>query len=439
MTADLVSFSAIFASLATSILTSGALSLVFAASSLPLALIACGRFGAVPRCVWRLALGLMAGAGIGRLLWVLLQPGPVEEPALALRASAGFSLMGVPIGVLLAFGPCIVRGEERSVRAALRASLLGFAVARLGCGARGCCPARELVLPYVGEVSIALVIEVAGFACLAGWIGRARSTEALHLYLIGFGAIRALSGSVRSWPAATGPAPDPASVMTLGAVTFIAAGLVRFTWWMGDPVRRRRSEIPARTRPGVSRRLRLKHLLETDPGITELPQGGALYHPWGRRRATYVLASRSDVEHVRRVERVATWVAVASMLALSALGWSWAWLGIVVAGGVVQASHAWVARSLDRAPEAALGDLPSRTDIRPGRLALAGRTAASFVLAGLAVLFLRGSNQEPIAWGLAAVVAHSATRAVQQEVRGRRRGAEPSSVGAPGSLDRPRF
>ncbi len=92
----------------------------------------------------RMAVGLGLGAAAARLAWGILNaPRVLGDPFLLLDVNGGFSLLGVPAG-LVAAAP---RGTRRPswLAAACRPLPCALAVAKLGCLAAGCCasPLRD--------------------------------------------------------------------------------------------------------------------------------------------------------------------------------------------------------------------------------------------------------------------------------------------------------
>lgn len=174
-------------------------------------------------------LRFVAGLGLGALLahvgWRLLQADPARDPlAAGLDPAAGFSLLFVPLGLLVC---------ERSA-AALRALPLALAVARAGCLAAGCCAGPH------GEPVPAL--EIAGWIALHVAARRAPDSAVAPLVLAGFGALRLLLEPLRAAPS-LGPPVVPVEAL---AAAWLVLGLAlalqaSSSWRTFTPASRSRS------------------------------------------------------------------------------------------------------------------------------------------------------------------------------------------------------
>lgn len=155
----------------------------------------------------RFVLGLVLGAGLAHLGWVLLHlPRLSPHPSTVFDVSRGFTVLAVPIGVLLMTpwrGP---RGARAVFLAsALRSLPLAFAVAKLGCLAAGCCRgvpvgAIARVLLPLGPTHPTALYEVAGFVALHHAVQRASQWRAPGIFALGFGATRLAVEPFRAVP-----------------------------------------------------------------------------------------------------------------------------------------------------------------------------------------------------------------------------------------------
>ena len=142
----------------------------------------------------RFAAGLMLGAIACRAAWALFHlPLLSAAPGDVLDSSAGYSVLGLPLG-LLAAAP----GRGRAAwRAAAFASLLpALAVARVGCLLAGCGGGPEHpVAAY----------EVAGWLALGRLSRSAPAAQVAPIVLMGFGGLRLALEPLRQAP----PLGDP--------------------------------------------------------------------------------------------------------------------------------------------------------------------------------------------------------------------------------------
>jgi hypothetical protein len=170
----------------------------------------------------RMLAGLLLGAALAHLGWALLHaPSVVAKPLALLDARAGYSLLFVPAGVLLA-APRAADGAR--FRADALASLpLAFATARIACLEAGCCHGRW-------SAALQAPVPTAAFeavACTALALGHARPRVAAHpargaVALLGLGAVRLAAEPWRADPPLGAPWLPPAVVagvwVALGAV-----------------------------------------------------------------------------------------------------------------------------------------------------------------------------------------------------------------------------
>jgi hypothetical protein len=171
-----------------------------------------GRAETGPRFVASLALA----AAAAHLGWALLHLEEViSEPRALWNPAAGHSVLFAPLGVL-ALAPRGRAARERYLAPALGSLPRAFAVARLGCLARGCC--HGITGAFGGHPTP--LYEIAGLLCLAGWTRRLPAAWVGPVTLSGFGTLRILTEPFRA-PASLGePLIAPAAL----GVGWIAIG-----------------------------------------------------------------------------------------------------------------------------------------------------------------------------------------------------------------------
>jgi hypothetical protein len=166
----------------------------------------------------RFLVGLAAAGAFAHLGWVALHARvALAQPELALDVTRGFTVLFMPLGLLLAApwgGPSARR--EAFLADALGALPLALAVARGGCLLGGCCG---------GEADAAHPVPLYEIAALLALHAAARSVPAAlvsGLVLAGFGAIRLALDPLRPLPP-IGPPAVPAALLAAG---WLAAGAV---------------------------------------------------------------------------------------------------------------------------------------------------------------------------------------------------------------------
>lgn len=155
----------------------------------------------------RFLLGLVLGAGLAHLGWWLLHlPQVREHPSSVLDVSRGFTVLAVPVGLLLTAPWRGSLGDRISYLArALRSLPLALAVAKLGCLAAGCCHGVAMgslaraMLP-MGPLHPAALYEILGFLALHAALGRVPQPHVPAAFALGFGAIRLAVEPLRAAP-----------------------------------------------------------------------------------------------------------------------------------------------------------------------------------------------------------------------------------------------
>ena len=177
------------------------------------------------RFAGRFLVGLTAGAALAHFGWAALHlPLVLEQPRALLLPTLGYSVLFVPLGLLLS-APWRATRDHRDTwfTAAFGALPLAFAVARLGCLAGGCCHGVLANVPWaIGEPPRhpTALYDIAGLVGLHLVIRRLPRDSVPSAVLIGFGAIRIL---VEPWRAAP-PLGDPLVHPAVLAAAWIATG-----------------------------------------------------------------------------------------------------------------------------------------------------------------------------------------------------------------------
>jgi hypothetical protein len=179
----------------------------------------------------RFAVGLVLGALACRAAWALLHlPLLGAAPQALLDPSAGYSLLGLPLG-LLAAAPRHGRTEWRT--AAFASLLPALAVARSGCLLAGCCDGPEHAVA---------VYEIAGWLALARIARHAPAAQVAPIALMGFGGLRLALEPLRDAP----PLGEPWLAPQTLAVGWLLLGAATECWAAAS---RRRAGCTTRPRP----------------------------------------------------------------------------------------------------------------------------------------------------------------------------------------------
>lgn len=194
----------------------------------------------------RFVLGLGLGAVLCHLGWALLHADRVwDHPWALLDAGAGFSVLFVPFGLLLAVPWRAPRRERQAFLAASFGCLpLALATARLGCVFAGCCHGVPTELPW----GIALeagghplhptaLYDIAGLLALHALTRRVGPAWIVATVLVGVGLLRLAIQPLRAAPL-LGPTAVP--------IEWIAAACVAAGWLLAPRRWPTRQEI-ART------------------------------------------------------------------------------------------------------------------------------------------------------------------------------------------------
>ena len=171
----------------------------------------------------RLVASLALAAAAAHLGWALLHLEEVmADPRALWNPVGGQSVLFAPLGVL-ALAPRGRAARERYLAPALGSLPGAFAVARLGCLARGCCHG------VTGEFGVhpTPLYEIAGLLCLAGWTRRLPAAWVAPVTLSGFGALRVLTEPYRAPPPLGEPLIPPTALglgwVAIGSAMAVAA------------------------------------------------------------------------------------------------------------------------------------------------------------------------------------------------------------------------
>jgi hypothetical protein len=169
-----------------------------------------GRGGAVETGL-RFVAGLAAAGLLTHLGWALLYLDAVlSHPALLADPFVGQSVLFAPLGILL-LAPGRSSARSRYLSAGLGSLPLGFAVARLGCMAAGCCHG----IAGAHALDPAPLGDIAGLLALGALTRRLPDALVGPATLSGFGALRLALEPLRA-PPPLGPPVVAPSVLAIG-------------------------------------------------------------------------------------------------------------------------------------------------------------------------------------------------------------------------------
>lgn len=177
----------------------------------------------------RPALGLALGALLAHLGWASLHADVLQaRPAAALVPWAGYTVLLVPAGPLLASLPSSSRPERGAFLAASLGTLpAAFAVARLGCVAVGCCHGVATSLPWglhlvegTGARHPVPLYEIAAYVALFAGLRCLPARAVPGAFLVAFGGIRLALEPLRASPP-LGPTVVPVAFL---AALWLAVG-----------------------------------------------------------------------------------------------------------------------------------------------------------------------------------------------------------------------
>jgi hypothetical protein len=182
----------------------------------------------------RFAVGLALGAMLAHAGWAAMNlPLVRASPRLLADPLAGFTVLGVPLGLLAAApwrAPRALR--EGWLAAALGALPLAVAVARLGCVAAGCCHGTVSDAPWsIGARHPTALYESAAFLLLHFGVAKTPRVWVPAAALVGFGTIRL---AVEPWraPPPLGPAAVPPATVAAAWIV-VGLALARRPWRAG--------------------------------------------------------------------------------------------------------------------------------------------------------------------------------------------------------------
>jgi prolipoprotein diacylglyceryltransferase len=175
----------------------------------------------------RFLAGLTLGAVFAHLGWAALHLRlVVEQPWVLLEPTLGYSVLFLPLGLLVA-APWRARPRSREawLTSAFAALPLAIAVARLGCLVSGCCHGRPTAVPWaVGGYGVparhpTVLYEMGALIALYLVIRQIPRAAVPSAVLVGFGAIRVLVQPWRAAPPLGDPLVSPAALAAMWIVT----------------------------------------------------------------------------------------------------------------------------------------------------------------------------------------------------------------------------
>jgi hypothetical protein len=182
----------------------------------------------------RFAVALGCGALAAHLGWALLHLDRVAEaPMAVLDPTSGFSVLFVPLGLLIAAPWRDEPGEcARFLCAGARALVPALALARVGCLLAGCCVGVPLATSALASLAArhpVALYELAGLGALALALQRVDPARVAPAFLLGFGALRLVLEPLRAPP----PLGEPVIAPSWIAAAWLCAG----TLWLAFAAR----------------------------------------------------------------------------------------------------------------------------------------------------------------------------------------------------------
>ncbi len=165
----------------------------------------------------RFAVGLVLGALCAHLGWALCYADRIVTAPAVLLQPAGWSVLFVPLGVLVMAPWGGAPGLRRRFFDSAAASLpLAFATARLGCLAVGCCHGPLIAAPWGERLGLDVVtrhavvlVDIAGLLLLDRITDRVSSRSRVPVALGGFALLRLAAQPWRARPSLGEPWLDP--------------------------------------------------------------------------------------------------------------------------------------------------------------------------------------------------------------------------------------
>jgi hypothetical protein len=160
----------------------------------------------------RFAAGLILGALACRSAWTLFHPPLLSNaPWAVLDPGGGYSVLGIPLGLLVA---APARGRAAWQAAAFASLMPALAVARVGCLLARCCDGPEHPVA---------LYEIAGWLALGRIARRVPAAQVAPIVLMGFGSLRLALEPLRDAPPVGEPWLAPqllaSAWLLLGAAT----------------------------------------------------------------------------------------------------------------------------------------------------------------------------------------------------------------------------
>jgi hypothetical protein len=181
--------------------------------------------GSAPRFV----AGLVLGAALAHLGWVLQHLDDVPDVAAVIASPSGFSVLFFPLGPLLVMPrKAPARAREEFLAASFAPLPFALAVARVGCLAAGCCAGLELEGPRAGGLGRhpTPLYEIVGLLALQAGTHRLAFRFRAPAVLAGTALLRLLLEPLRATPPLGEPAL-PAGLLAAGWLAVAGALALR--------------------------------------------------------------------------------------------------------------------------------------------------------------------------------------------------------------------